>query len=126
MCRRCDETGRYDTAQETERAVHLALALPPRVDGVRAQLAARPPRNFSLIPLKPAAQRRSTPSRDRPTRAAAGTGGATEQIATRDPGAAPSAVAGTADEDLTGQILLPLRPPPVHLIKPEVPRPALP
>ncbi|MGW6720227.1 DUF2267 domain-containing protein [Streptomyces sp. NPDC054995] len=127
ICRRYDETGGYDTAQEAEHAAHVGAgpALAHLLGEVRAQLAARPPKTFTLILLEPAAELRSA-FPERLVRATfAWKEGATEQTATRDVSAALSS-ADTADEDLTGPILLPSGRPQTIWPKPEVPCPALP
>ena len=107
---RVKERGEYNTAEETERAARVVLALlgAHLVGDVRAQLAARLPETFALILLNPM-QSAEPLSPERFVRAtAAWIEGATEQTAAWDVSAVLSTVADAAGEDLLGLILLQL------------------
>ncbi|MGW6559598.1 DUF2267 domain-containing protein [Streptomyces hydrogenans] len=107
------ERGEYGTVDEAERAARVVLALlgAHLVGEVRAQLAARLPEGFALILLNPLQSAEPLPPERFVRATAAWIEGATERTATWDVSAVLSTVAdtaGTAGEDLLGQILLQL------------------
>ncbi|MEV4937533.1 DUF2267 domain-containing protein [Streptomyces zaomyceticus] len=104
------ERGEYRTAEETERAARVVLALlgAHLVGDVRAHLAARLPEGFALILLNPLQSAEPLPPQRFVRAAAAWIEGATEQTAAWDVSAVLSTVADAADDDLLGQILLQL------------------
>ncbi|MET9378628.1 DUF2267 domain-containing protein [Streptomyces sp. NPDC003035] len=106
------ERGRYDTAQEADRAARVVLALlgAHLVGGERAELAARLPETYALILLNPL-QAAEPLSPERFVRAtAAWIEGATAETAQWDVGAVLSAAADAAGEELMRHILMQLPP----------------
>jgi uncharacterized protein (DUF2267 family) len=104
------ERGKYESAEEAERAARTVLALlgAHLVGEVRAELAARLPEEMALILLNPL-QAREPLSPERFVRAAAAwIEGATDQTAAWDVGAVLSVAADAAGEELTGRVLLQL------------------
>ncbi|MFB8137936.1 DUF2267 domain-containing protein [Streptomyces mirabilis] len=104
------ERGKYESAEEAERAARTVLALlgAHLVGEVRAELAARLPEEMALILLNPL-QAREPLSPERFVRAAAAwIEGATDQTAAWDVGAVLSTAADAAGEELTRRILLQL------------------
>ncbi|MER5699631.1 DUF2267 domain-containing protein [Streptomyces mirabilis] len=104
------ERGKYESAEEAERAARTVLALlgAHLVGEVRAELAARLPEELALILLNPL-QAREPLSPERFVRAAAAwIEGATDQTAAWDVGAVLSVAADAAGEELTGRVLLQL------------------
>ncbi|MBT2472902.1 DUF2267 domain-containing protein [Streptomyces sp. ISL-66] len=104
------ERGKYETAEEAERAVRVVLALlgAHLVGTVRAELAARLPETYALILLNPL-QAAEPLSPERFVRAvAAWIEGATETTALWDIGAVLSTAAAAAGVSLTREILLQL------------------
>jgi uncharacterized protein (DUF2267 family) len=104
------ERGKYESAEEAERAARTVLALlgAHLVGEVRAELAARLPEEMALILLNPL-QAREPLSPERFVRAAAAwIEGATDQTAAWDVGAVLSVAADAAGEELTRRVLLQL------------------
>ncbi|MGW6565857.1 DUF2267 domain-containing protein [Streptomyces sp. NPDC054975] len=104
------ERGEYDTLQEAERTARVVLALlgAHLIGGVRAELAARLPEEFSLILLNPLQSAEPLPPERFIRATAAWIEGATEQTAAWDVSAVLSTAADAAGDELLGQILLQL------------------
>ncbi|MFF8415187.1 DUF2267 domain-containing protein [Streptomyces omiyaensis] len=104
------ERGEYETLNEAERAARVVLALlgAHLVGGVRAQLAARLPEEFSLILLNPLQSAEPLTPQRFVRATSAWIDGATEATAAWDVSAVLSTAADAAGEDLLGQILLQL------------------
>ncbi|GGY85195.1 hypothetical protein GCM10010363_76530 [Streptomyces omiyaensis] len=104
------ERGEYETLNEAERAARVVLALlgAHLVGGVRAQLAARLPEEFSLILLNPLQSAEPLTPQRFVRATSAWIDGATEATAAWDVSAVLSTAADAAGDDLLGQILLQL------------------
>ncbi|MFF8810375.1 DUF2267 domain-containing protein [Streptomyces omiyaensis] len=104
------ERGEYETLNEAERAARVVLALlgAHLVGGVRAQLAARLPEEFSLILLNPLQSAEPLTPQRFVRATSAWIDGATEATATWDVSAVLSTAADAAGDDLLERILLQL------------------